>query len=80
MSLKDYVAQVRARLGESGIVIMLEVVDVRVLLNRGYFRARLGLSNGDFLEVAESFAVSIIGDGSRSGVSRAIAVYNPARN
>jgi Family of unknown function (DUF6516) len=57
MSLKDYVARVRARLGESDIVVMLEVVDVRVLLNRGYFRARLSLSNGDFLEVAESFAV-----------------------
>jgi hypothetical protein len=57
MSLKDYIAQVRARLGESDIVVTLEVVDMRVLLNRGYFRARLSLSNGDFLEVAESFAV-----------------------
>jgi Family of unknown function (DUF6516) len=57
MSLEEYITQVRARLGESAIVTSLKVVDTRILLNRGYFRARLSLSNGDFLEVAESFAM-----------------------
>jgi Family of unknown function (DUF6516) len=57
MDLEEYIAQVKARLNESAIVVYLEVVDARILLNRGYFRARLSLSNGDFLEVAESFAL-----------------------
>jgi Family of unknown function (DUF6516) len=57
MEMGEYIAQVKARLNESAIVVSLEVVDARILLNRGYFRARLSLSNGDFLEVAESFAL-----------------------
>lgn len=32
-------------------------MDERILLNRGYFRARLRLTNTDFLEIAESFTI-----------------------
>jgi Family of unknown function (DUF6516) len=57
MDLALYIEAVRAKLDKSVMVATVEVVDARVLLNRGYFRARLSLSNGDFLEIAESFAM-----------------------
>lgn len=41
----------------SSAVASIAVVEERALPDRGYFRARLMLSNGDFLEVAEYFVV-----------------------
>jgi len=32
-------------------------VEEKILLDRGYFRARLTLVNNDFLEIAESFTI-----------------------
>ena len=57
MDLEQYIAAVKAKLAISPIVASIEIVDERTLLNRGYFRARLTLTNTDFLEIAESFAL-----------------------
>ncbi|MCG8367682.1 MAG: DUF6516 family protein [Pseudanabaenales cyanobacterium] len=57
MSLYQYIATVKTKLNSSRIVELVEIVDERVLLIRGYFRARLVLTNGDFLEIAESFTI-----------------------
>jgi len=58
MNLDQYLVAVKEKLNASLIVASIEIVDERVLLNRGYFRARLTLTNNDFLEIAESFAIS----------------------
>ena len=55
MNLREYFAAVRKKLDESDIVTIVNIVDERVFQGRGYFRARLTLSNSDFLEIAESF-------------------------
>lgn len=55
MDLHQYIASIKAKLNASSIISSIEIVDERVLFDRGYFRARLTLSNEDFLEIAESF-------------------------
>jgi Family of unknown function (DUF6516) len=55
MDLEQYITAVKARLANSPIITAIEIVDERILLNRGYFRSRLILTNSDFLEIAESF-------------------------
>jgi hypothetical protein len=57
MELQQYINEVKAKLKASSVVVSVEIVDERTLLNRGYFRARLTLGNGDFLEIAESFTI-----------------------
>ncbi|MCC5624272.1 DUF6516 family protein [Nostoc sp. CHAB 5715] len=57
MELQDYISRVKTKLNGSSVVYAVVIVDQRILLNRGYFRARLTLNNGDFLEIAESFTI-----------------------
>ena len=57
MNLQEYIAAVQEKFHSSRIIAKFEIVDKRVFLNRGYLRARLTLTNNDFLEIAESFAV-----------------------
>ncbi|MEH2198750.1 toxin-antitoxin system TumE family protein [Nostoc sp.] len=57
MELQDYITTVKTKLNTSSVVCAVIIVDERTLLNRGYFRARLTLKNGDFLEIAESFTI-----------------------
>jgi hypothetical protein len=57
MDLHQYIAAVEEKLGNSPIVLSIEIVDERVLLNQGYFRVRLTLTNTDSLEISESFAI-----------------------
>lgn len=57
MNLDQYIAVAEETLKASPIISSIEIVDQRVFLNRGYFPARLTLSNADYLEIAESFAV-----------------------
>ena len=57
MELQLYIKEVKATLNTSSAISAVEIVDERILLNRGYFRARLTLCNGDFLEIAESFTI-----------------------
>ncbi|AFZ59413.1 hypothetical protein H6G54_07585 [Anabaena cylindrica FACHB-243] len=58
MELQDYIIRVKTKLDTSSAVKEIVIVDERILLNRGYFRARLTLNNGDFLELAESFTIT----------------------
>jgi hypothetical protein len=57
MELQQYINEVKAKLNDSLFISSVEIVDERLLLNRGYFRARLTLRNGDFIEIAESFTI-----------------------
>ncbi|MHC5773341.1 toxin-antitoxin system TumE family protein [Nostoc sp.] len=57
MELQDYISRVKTKLNRSSVVYAVVIVDQRSLVNRGYFRARLTLKNGDFLEIAESFTI-----------------------
>ncbi len=57
MDLHQYIIAIKEKLSDSSIVSLIDIVDERVLLSRGYFRARLTLTNTDFLEIAESFAI-----------------------
>ena len=57
MNLEQYLAVVNEKLARSPIISAIEISDERILLNCGYFRARLTLINSDFLEIAESFTI-----------------------
>lgn len=54
----EYLAEIKARLVASAVVVEVTMVEEYVLPDRGYCRARLQLSNHDFLEVAEYFVVA----------------------
>ena len=56
VKFNEYFVAVRDKLDNSDWIAEVTVVDERVFRGNGYFRARLILSNGDFLEIAESFA------------------------
>jgi Family of unknown function (DUF6516) len=58
MDLQTYISTVKARLNQSPVMDRIEVIEEKTLFDRGYFRARLTLSNGDFLEIAESFTIA----------------------
>lgn len=54
---RHYLSEVKTRLATSAAITVVEVVAERDSRDRGYFRARLILANGDFLEVSEYFIV-----------------------
>ncbi len=51
----EYFAAIFEKINNSEIIAETDVVDERFFRGKGYFRARLILRNGDFLEIAESF-------------------------
>ena len=55
MDVRGYLNEVRIRLATSAAITAIDVVIEQELSDRGYFRARLSLANGDFLEVSEYF-------------------------
>ena len=57
MEPREYLAEIIVRLVASAIVAEVTIVEEYALSDRGYFRARLSLSNRDFLEVAAYFVV-----------------------
>ena len=58
MSPETYLIEIKVKLAVSVFVHSIEIIDERtVLSDRGYFRAQLVLTNGDFLEVSEYFVV-----------------------
>ena len=57
MEIQDYINTVKINLATSRIIIKIAIVEEKILLDRGYFRARLTLVNNDFLEIAESFTI-----------------------
>jgi hypothetical protein len=52
---KDYLTKIKAKIVMSPIIASMTIVTEYALADRGYFRARLTLINGDFLEVSEFF-------------------------
>ena len=57
MELEEYINTVKVKLNASSAISSIEIIDERTFWDRGYFRARLTLSNSDFLEIAESFTI-----------------------
>ncbi|MEA5419359.1 DUF6516 family protein [Spirulina sp. CCNP1310] len=57
MDLAQYMASIKNKLSTTKIIAEIAIVDERIFLDRGYFRARLILTNNDFLEIAESFTI-----------------------
>ena len=57
MKIQDYINTVKIKLATNRIIIKIAIVEEKILLDRGYFRARLTLVNNDFLEIAESFTI-----------------------
>ncbi len=55
MIVADYLTEIKAKLITSPIIDKIDIVKERALSDQGYFRARLNLTNGDFLEVVEFF-------------------------
>ncbi|MDQ2097293.1 MAG: DUF6516 family protein [Tychonema bourrellyi B0820] len=53
----QYITAIKAKFLSSLAVSYVAIVKERSLLESGYFRARLTLKNGDFLEVVEFFTV-----------------------
>lgn len=52
-----YLDNIKTKIATSASVASVVVIAEHVSVNCGYFRARLTLVNGDFLEVSEFFAV-----------------------
>ena len=56
MNAETYLMNLKVKLAVSGSIQSVEIIDERIVLSdRGYFRARLVLANGDFLEISEYF-------------------------
>ncbi|WP_017720599.1 toxin-antitoxin system TumE family protein [Kamptonema formosum] len=57
MEAQEYLKEIQTQLLASFAVATFSVIEDYALPERGYFRARLTLSNGEFLEIAEYFTV-----------------------
>lgn len=57
MELEQYIVTIKNKISTSPLITISEVVDEKILINRGYFRVRLTLFNTDFLELAEAFTI-----------------------
>jgi hypothetical protein len=57
MISQQYIAEIKANLNNNKLIINIEIIKERAIADQGYFRARLTLNNGDFLEVAEFFKI-----------------------
>lgn len=57
MDPREHLTEIKAKLVASSIVASIAIMEEYTLPDRGYLRARLGLSNHDFLEVAEYFVL-----------------------
>jgi Family of unknown function (DUF6516) len=57
MITEDYITEIKVRLLTSAAIKSFTIVKERAIQDQGYFRARLTLKNGDFLEIVEFFIV-----------------------
>lgn len=57
MDAQQYLTEIKARLITSPVAETFSIVEARDLDDRGYFRARVTLTNADFLEIAEYFVI-----------------------
>jgi hypothetical protein len=53
----NYLDEIKSKIAASPALTFAEIVTERTLVDRGYFRVRLTLINGDFLELSEYFVV-----------------------
>ncbi len=58
MEATEYLENIKSRLISSNAITTFTITEELDLGDRGYFRARVTLSNGDFLEIAEYFAIA----------------------
>jgi len=57
MEARNYLNELKTRLATSTAITVIEGVTEYEIRDSGYFRGRLSLSNGDFLEVSEYFII-----------------------
>lgn len=57
MITEDYLTSIKVKLLTSAVVRSFTILKERAIIDRGYFRARIMLNNGDFFEIAEFFVV-----------------------
>ncbi|MBE9113114.1 hypothetical protein IQ273_27410 [Nodosilinea sp. LEGE 07298] len=57
MDAQQYLTEIKSRLIASPVVETFSIGEERDLDDRGYFRARVTLTNTDFLEIAEYFII-----------------------
>lgn len=57
-SAADYITEIKTRLDHSLIIATWTLINELTLGDRGHIRVRLTLSNGDFVEASEFFAIS----------------------
>jgi hypothetical protein len=53
----QYLEDIKSKLIASSLITEFVIIEELDLVDRGYFRARITLSNNDFLEVAEYFKI-----------------------
>ncbi len=58
MDVQSYFDTIKFKLATSPVIKKIHVVQEQGLENAGFFRARLDLENGDFVEVAEFFMIA----------------------
>ena len=58
MEANEYLKDIKSRLISSNAIAAFTIVEELDFGDRGYFRARVTLSNDDFLEVAEYFKIT----------------------
>ena len=58
MEANEYLEDIKSRLIASNAIAAFTIVEELDFGDRGYFRARITLSNDDFLEVAEYFKIT----------------------
>lgn len=57
MISQNYINKIKEILNTSKIIETVEIVKEKAIQDQGYFRAKITLKNGDFLEVAEFFKI-----------------------
>jgi len=57
MEARQYLENIKSRLISSSVIAAFTIVEELDFGDRGYFRARVTLSNDDFLEIAEYFKI-----------------------
>ena len=57
MNAQSHLEKIKSKLASTATITQVTVVQEYALQDRGFFRARLVLTNGDFVEVSEFFTV-----------------------
>jgi len=58
MNVREYITEIKAKLITSQVIKSFSIVQEQAQEDRGYFRVRLFLVNGDFVELAEYFIIT----------------------